>query len=177
VVAVAERHITTTLEPQLGAPFPMKDGVGIITATDGMTFTVDFNHPLAGKAIVLDLEVVSVSPALQGASIDWIDDYEAGLSMAKRDSKPVFLILHADWCDWCKKTFSKTLPDPRIIAFRERFIWVQVNSDKEQKYKKQYGQEGFPMMVLLNPDGLVLKKINGYRDAAALRDELKAVLN
>jgi FKBP-type peptidyl-prolyl cis-trans isomerase 2 len=176
-VVVANNTITTTMKPQVGAPFPLKDGVGIVSATDGLTFTVDTNHPLAGKTIVLDLEAVSVAAAAQAGTIDWIDDHDAGLARAKQEGKPVFLILHADWCSWCKKTFSETLTDPRIMALKDRFIWVRVNSDKELKYKQQYGQEGFPMMVLLNPDGSVLKKIDGYREAGALREEIRAVLN
>lgn len=177
-VIVAGDRITTTIKPQPGAPFPIKDGVGIVSATDGMTFTVDFNHPLAGKTIVLELEAVSVVPSTGPAGgVDWIDDYEAGLGRARQEGKPVFMILHADWCGWCKKSFDETIPDPRIMALKDRFVWVRVNSDKEQKYKKQYGQDGFPMMVLLNPEGTVLKKIDGYRDARALREEIRAVLN
>ena len=46
-----------------GAEFPLKDATGIITSTDGANFTVDANNPLAGKAIVIDFEVVSLSKA------------------------------------------------------------------------------------------------------------------
>jgi FKBP-type peptidyl-prolyl cis-trans isomerase 2 len=175
-VAVADDQVVTTLKPRVGAPFPLKEGFGIVSATDGTTFTIDLNNPLAGKTLVLDLEVLKVTPAPTG-SIDWIDDHDKGLEQARQTGRPVFLILHADWCGWCKKTFSETIPDPRITALKEHFVWVKVNSDKEQKYKQHYGQEGFPMMVLLNPDGSVLKKIDGYRDAAALREEIRAVLN
>lgn len=176
-VAVVGDKITTTLKARVGAPFQVKDAVGLITSTDGTTFTVDLNHPLAGKTIVMDVETVAITQVAQGAAIDWIDDHDAGLARAKQESKPVFLILHADWCGWCKKTFSETIPDPRIMALKDRFVWVRVNSDKDQKYKQLYGQEGFPMMVLLNADGSVLKKIDGYRDAKALSEEIKAVLN
>ena len=176
-VATNNNWITTTLKPQVGAPFPLKEGLGVITSTDGVTITVDSNHPLAGKTIVLELEALSVAVASQSTSIDWIDDHDAGLARAKQEGKPVFLILHADWCSWCKKTFSETFPDPRIAAYNDRFVWVRVNSDKEQKYKKLYGQDGFPMMVLLAADGSVLKKIDGYRDARSLQEEIKAVLN
>ncbi len=177
-VSIVGDKITTTLKPQVGATFPLKEGFGVISATDGKTFTVDSNHPLAGKTIVLDLEVVSVAPvAVQAGAIDWIDDHASGLSRAKTEAKPVFLMLYADWCSWCNKTFAETMPDPRIMALKDRFVWVRVDSDKEQQYKKQYGQEGYPMMVLLNPEGTVLKKIDGYRDARALSEEIKAVLN
>ncbi|HCE67623.1 MAG: hypothetical protein A2X82_01515 [Geobacteraceae bacterium GWC2_55_20] len=176
-VAVAGDRITTTLKPELGAPFPLKDGFGIVSVTDGVTFTVDTNHPLAGKTIVLDVELVSVASPATPAAISWIDNHDAGLARAKQDNKPVFLLLEAEWCGWCKKTVTETIPDPRIMALKDRFIWVRIDSDKEQQYQKQYGQDGFPMMVLMNPDGSVLKKINGYREARALSEEIKAVLN
>lgn len=177
-VAVSGGSITSNLSPQLGAAFPLKDGFGVISAFDTDSFTIDLNHPLAGKTLTIDLEAVAVTPApATGVEISWIDNHDTGLERGRQDGKPVFMILHADWCSWCKKTFSETLPDPRIAALRDRFVWVRVNSDKEQKYKQLYGQEGFPMMVLLNPDGSIARKIDGYRDARALRDELKAVLH
>jgi FKBP-type peptidyl-prolyl cis-trans isomerase 2 len=177
-VAVSGGKITSTLSPQVGAAFPLKEGFGVVTAMDAESFTIDLNHPLAGKNLTIDIEAVSVTPAsTTDTGVPWIDNHDAGLARAKQDGKPVFLILHADWCSWCKKTFTETIPDPRIAALKDQFVWVRVNSDKEQNYKQLYGQEGFPMMVLLKADGTVLKKIDGYRDARALREEIKAVLH
>jgi len=62
-VSVKGDQVTTTLVPTIGAEFPLQDQTGIITATDGVNFTVDANHPLAGKDIVIDFEVVSLSKA------------------------------------------------------------------------------------------------------------------
>jgi FKBP-type peptidyl-prolyl cis-trans isomerase 2 len=174
LITVDKDQITTTLKPIIGATFPLKEGTGIIASTDGKTFTVDNNNPLAGKNIVIDLEVVSLTKAAV-KPIDWIENQEKGLAKAKQEGKPVFLILYADWCGWCKKTFTETLPDPRIGKLMDKFVWMKLNSDKEKKYKEQYGQNGFPMMVILKPDGTVLKKIDGYRDARGLKTELEAV--
>ena len=59
---------------------------------------------------------------------------------------------------------------------KDKFVWMRLNSDKEKKYKQEFGQDGFPMMVILRPDGTVMKKIDGYRNAAALKAELDGVL-
>ena len=178
-VSVGPDAITLKLAPRVGAPFTNEGGQGVITAADGERFTVDYNHPLAGKTLMLGLEALSLTKAsaLQTAPVTWIENHDAGLAEAKKEGKPVFLILYADWCKWCKKTFSETLPDPRIGRLRDRFVWMKLNSDKEQKYKQMFGQNSFPMMVLLGPDGKVLKKIEGYRDAAQLQEELKGILN
>lgn len=177
-VAVGADGVTLTLAPKLGATITTGDRQGVITATDGETFTVDSNNPLAGKSILLDLEVVKVTSAaaLNTKPIEWIDEHDAGLARARKEGKPVFLLLYADWCGWCKKTMTDTIPDPRISGLKDKFVWVKVNSDKEKKYKEQYGQNGFPMIVLLKPDGTVLKKIDGYRDARGLKAEMEGVL-
>jgi FKBP-type peptidyl-prolyl cis-trans isomerase 2 len=174
-VRLAGDQVTTILKPLIGAQFPIKEGMGIISASDGKTFTVDTNHPLAGKTIVLDLGVIKVTraTALQTRPVDWIEGYEKGLAKAKEEGKPAVLVLYADWCGFCKRLFAETMSDPRIERIRDKFVWLKVNSDKETKYKEQYGQNGFPMIVLLKPDGTVLKKIDGYRDANALKTELE----
>jgi FKBP-type peptidyl-prolyl cis-trans isomerase 2 len=176
-LSVGKEDVTMTLTPKQGGPFNTGEKQGIITGSDKENFTVDFNNPLAGKSIVLDLEVLSVTRAadLKPVSIDWIENQDAGLAKAKKEGKPLFLLLYADWCHWCQKTRDETLTDPRIGNLKDKFVWMKLNSDKEQKYKREYGQNGFPMMVVLRPDGTVLKKIDGYRNASDLKAELDGV--
>jgi len=178
-VTVGKDAITIKVAPKLGAPFDTGERKGVISAIAADSFTVDFNHPLAGKTIVLDLEVVSLikGEKLKAAPVSWIEEHDAGLALAKKEGKPVVLMLYADWCGFCKKLFSETMLDPRIGILKENFVWVKVNSDKEHKYGNLYGQNGFPLIVLLNPDGTVAEKIDGYRDGPALSRALKAFLN
>jgi FKBP-type peptidyl-prolyl cis-trans isomerase 2 len=177
-LSVGSDGVTVKLDPRMQGAFDTGDQQGVITGIDGEKFTVDYNHPLAGKTILLDLEVVALTKAasIQTKPIEWIEDQAAGLEKAKKDGKPVFLLLYADWCGWCKKTLNETLPDPRIGTLREKFVWMKLNSDKEKKYYEQYGQKGYPLMVVLKPDGTVLKRIDGYKDAKALKAELESSL-
>jgi len=166
------------LVPTVGAPFEFRGSRGIITAAGADDFTVDFNHPLADKSVVIELEVVSLTrgETLSAVSVPWLENHGQGIEMAKREEKPAVLVLYADWCHWCKKLFSETAGDPRIKAVADRFVWIRVNSDKEKAYKEQYGQDGYPMIVLLDRQGKVTRKLDGFRDAAALREELNTLL-
>ncbi len=38
---------------------------GVVVDLDDATVTVDFNHPLAGKAIQFEVEIIAVSPAVK----------------------------------------------------------------------------------------------------------------
>jgi thioredoxin-related protein len=176
-IGVAGEEVKITLTPRIGAPFAMQDREGRIVSTDGRSFTVDFNAPLAGRSAVVDVEVVSLvkASALKGKEIAWIEDHDQGLEAAKSQGKPVVLVLYADWCSYCKKLFDETLVDPRIKAVGDSHVWVRVNSDKEKRIHQLYEQNGFPLIVLINGRGEPVKKIDGYRDAGTLRRELAAL--
>ena len=47
-VKVDEQNISMVLTPRIGSNFPVGGQQGKIVATDGTTFTVDSNNPLAG---------------------------------------------------------------------------------------------------------------------------------
>jgi FKBP-type peptidyl-prolyl cis-trans isomerase 2 len=178
VVKMSDKGITTTLTPVIGSSFPLQGGSGIITSSDGKTFTVDQNHPLAGKTVVIDLTLNAVTQAvdLPVGDLPWQEEHDAGLAAARKSGRPAVMVLHADWCSYCKKLFSETMPDPRISSLRDQFTWIKVNSDKLSEYKKRYGQEGFPMIVLFRADGTLARTLDGYQDAAVLRAALQDVL-
>jgi FKBP-type peptidyl-prolyl cis-trans isomerase 2 len=174
-VKVDQQNISMTLIPRLGSNFPMEGGQqGRIVATDGTSFTVDSNNPLAGMPITVDLEIASVTKAAQLGSlqIKWVEDYDKGVALAREEQKPAVLVLYADWCGFCKRLFGETLQDPRVKTFNDRFVWIKVNSDADAKFKEQFAQKSFPLIVILNREGQPLDRMDGFKDALALRDEL-----
>jgi FKBP-type peptidyl-prolyl cis-trans isomerase 2 len=176
-IKVKDSEIVLTIEAKTGATFEVDNRPGRIVQTDGQTFTVDFNHPLAGKAVTLDMEVVGLTKASAfKKELPWLEDHDLGMARAKSDRKRMFLLLYAGWCGWSKKMMNESLQDPRIKVMQDQFVWVKVDSDKEQAVKEAYQQSGYPLLVVLDEKGDVLKKIDGYRDAAALKKELEEVL-
>lgn len=58
----------------------------------------------------------------------------------------------------------------------DRFVRVKVNSDLDRKIYGKYGQNGFPLIVLLSPDGDIVGRIDGFRDGPTLYGELSSLL-
>ena len=174
---VSGSKIEIFLTPKMGAAFDLDNRHGRVVAVDYSQFTVDFNDPLAGEKMVLDLELQSLTKAdqLAGMEIHWIEDYDQGLEQAKRENKPAVLLLYADWCHFCKKMQSETLTDPRIKMMSDDFVWIKVNSDKNREYKEMYEQNGFPLTVVIDGSGEVLNSINGFRPASEFINELEKV--
>jgi FKBP-type peptidyl-prolyl cis-trans isomerase 2 len=177
-VRVREADIAVTVTPRIGAPFKTMEGEGKIAATDGKTFTVDFNPGTAGKPVVLEIELLSLTrkSVIESMKIPWMEEHDQGLAEAKQAGRPVVMVLYADWCNWCKKLFNESFQDPGIRMLRDRMVWIKVNSDKNKEFKKQYKQEGFPLIVFMEPDGRVAAKIDGYVDAQTLRQSLEKLI-
>jgi FKBP-type peptidyl-prolyl cis-trans isomerase 2 len=174
-VKVDQENISVVLTPRLGSDFPMGGGrQGKIVATDGVNFTVDSNGPLAGMPITVELAIASVTKAseLDSLQIHWVEDHDKGIAQAGKEGKPAVLVLYADWCNFSKRLFGETFQDPRVRVLKDRFVWVKVNSDSQQKYKEKYAQNGFPLIVILNSEGSPLARLEGFRDAAGLHNEL-----
>ena len=175
---VDEKELTLSLTPRMGAEFQIHGRSGRIVSVEGGYFTVDFNHPLAGKAIVLEVEAVSLTKAgsLVKEAPAWLESHDQGLAEAKKLERPAVLVLYADWCSFCKRLFAETMEDPRVKNLRDSLVWVKVNSDRETAIKQRYAQEGYPLIVLLRPDGSVAERIDGFRDGAAFSRLLKDFL-
>ena len=175
---VKDDAIVVRLDPTLGGGYPWgKRRVGYITGWDDDNLTVEINHPLAGKSLRVDYEIVSVEKAatIGDAELPWIDDYDLGLKTAREQNKPVVLVLHAAWCGWCKRLLAETMTDKRIKSLRDAFVWMKIDSDVNKKYREIYEQDGFPMIVFLNPDGTVNRKNSGYLPPDRLYTILKSL--
>ncbi len=64
------RRGLSTLASRIGAImlFTAMDGSemhGVIREVNGDSITVDFNHPLAGRTVHFDIEVLEIDPALE----------------------------------------------------------------------------------------------------------------
>jgi thioredoxin-related protein len=105
----------------------------------------------------------------------WQTDYSAALEQAGRENKMVLLdFTGSDWCGWCIKLKKDTFSRPEFQKFAEGSL-VLVELDfprkKEQsaELKKQnqelaekFGIEGFPTLVLLDPQGKEAARNVGY---------------
>ena len=178
-ITVKDGVITISLAAKKGAPFSAGKKTGKIIEADEKSFSVDFNHPYAGKKMILDLEVLSIAKASEFAGLElaWIEDHDQGFDIAFKEKKNKVIMLYADWCQWCEKMFSETFEDPRIKMLADQFVWIKANSDEDQSLKEFYRQEGFPMIVLSDYHGKILKKMDGFKSADNLLPELEKILN
>lgn len=99
---------------------------------------------------------------LMGADINWNTNFAEAQAKAKKESKPMLVIITTEQCRWCRKLEATTLEDPAIIQqINTRFSPVHVTRDKSV-YPKNLTAKMVPMSYFLDPEGKVLYSMPGY---------------
>ncbi len=170
-------YIVIELAPNKDALFIIDGSEGRITNVDEHSFTVDMNHPLAGKTLKVDLEILSLIKTVDvSESIDWLEDHDKALSLAKKSEKAAVLVLYSDSCWWCEKLMDETLTDPRIKILNNQFVWIKVNTGKQTNIYDRYNQVGYPLIVILDKSGREIDRIEGFVPAYRLRREFDTLI-
>jgi len=118
------------------------------------------------------LAAALIGPAFAGG---WSDDYKASLATAAKEHKNVLLdFTGSDWCGWCIRLKHETFDQPAFKEYADKnLILVEVDfpQGKSQSHEvkkqndalqQQYQVQGFPTLVLLSPEGKVIKQQSGY---------------
>ncbi|RVU24785.1 thioredoxin family protein [Sandaracinomonas limnophila] len=128
------------------------------------------------KAFIL---VLFVSFQVLGGGEGWGNDFAEAQKTAKAENKLILLNFSgSDWCGPCiqlkKEVFEsetfKTFAGPKLVLVRADFPRLKKNQlEKSQQAKndlmaEKYNQDGkFPLTVLINADGKVLHKWEGFQ--------------
>lgn len=113
-----------------------------------------------------------ISPAFAGG---WSEDYKASLATAAKEHKNVLLdFTGSDWCGWCIKLQKETFNQPAFKDYADKnlvLVTIDFPQGKSQSpeikkqndaLQQQYQVQGFPTLVLLDPQGKVIKQQSGY---------------
>ena len=113
-----------------------------------------------------------ISPAFAGG---WSDDYKASLATAAKENKKVLLdFTGSDWCGWCIKLKKETFDQPAFKDYADKnLVLVEVDfpqtksqspevKKQNESLQHQYDIQGFPTLVILDPQGKVIKQQSGY---------------
>lgn len=86
-------------------------------------------------------------PSFACAAINWNDQavkwygYDDGVAAAKRENKPILLVVYADWCGVCKR-YSTMFADPAVVGNSRNVVLIRLNQDTDGKYLSKYSLDG-----------------------------------
>lgn len=72
-------------------------------------------------------------------AIEW-HEWKDALGLASRSSKPIMLVVYADWCPHCR-ALGPVFADPEIESLSKRFVMVRQNHDDSPPWLEPYNQK------------------------------------
>ncbi len=138
-----------------------------------------FSVPIRVAGILLcALAFVAILPTLPSMAkaaeggVAWESSLEAGLAAAKAQGKPALVDMRADWCVACVELEKKTWPDAAVQKWLGTVVPVRLdmtkNTDADQAVMQKYGVRGLPTVLLISPEGEVLKGFVGFKSPEAV---------
>lgn len=113
--------------------------------------------------IIIFMSIVSCNNA--NAEIKWEKDLASAMKKAKEKNLPIMIDVYTDWCTWCKELDKNTYSHKEVIDTAKKMVSVKLNpetSAEGAEIAKKYGVQGFPTILFINADGLVLENVGGY---------------
>ena len=110
--------------------------------------------------------------------IDWIEDYQSGLELARKKNKPVLLIFYKQFTPMSTSAFNDTYINPDVKDFVEQnFVPILIDVDKHLELAEQYDISYYPTHYVKRPDSDELFGPRlGYDPPALFVKELKRLL-
>ena len=89
---------------------------------------------------------------------------DEALVRARAEKKLVFVDVYADWCTWCTKMDEDVFIDSRVQGALLDFVPIKVDADKGggRSVANRYRVEGLPAYLVLDGEGAVVGRFDGY---------------
>lgn len=127
------------------------------------------------------LALLLSSPLWGGTDkLTWRTDFDKALIEAQETSKPIFVDVYADWCEWCHMLDKEVYADPAFIKYMNGFIPVKLNAEDNKggtRIAGKYNVDGFPTLLVTDSHGVLTNRIGGYVDTKELIHDLSSVQN
>jgi len=126
-----------------------------------------------------DTLAVDREAARSGKEVDFSQNYEDSLKLAKEQDKLLFIDFETTWCGPCRTMdLYVYTADVTVEAFKN-ILAVKIDGDEHRELVKKYDVKAYPTMIILSPKGKIIAKKVGYlsvKDIVAFIKEAKTTL-
>ena len=94
--------------------------------------------------------------------VNFLEHDTKAFELAKKENKPVFILISAVWCFWCTVFDEKALASEEVYSYlNKNYINVFIDADISRDLYFKYEATALPYIVFLKPDGSMLHKYGG----------------
>ena len=107
--------------------------------------------------------------------------YKTALEKAKKESKPLFVMLYADWCPHCNQMKKEVFSDAGVMNFLKKnyvCIWKNIEKDEGIALKDKFNTKSLPTFLFIDPNNeTLLYALKGESKKAEFLTEANYALN
>jgi thiol:disulfide interchange protein len=97
------------------------------------------------------------------SAVAWRTDFDGALAEARSSNKHVLVDFSADWCPPCLAMKHDVWPHPAVAgAVNASYVPVFVDADRDTVLAARYQVSAIPTVLLLDADGRVVRRNDGY---------------
>ena len=90
--------------------------------------------------------------SLSLAEINWQPNYTTAKAIAQKSGKPMLVILVSHTCRWCRKLENRTLQNPKVVDYINRFFVPVIAYRGEGNFPGFIHSSMIPTTFFLTPD-------------------------
>lgn len=97
--------------------------------------------------------------------------WKAALAEAKRQNKPLFVDVYANWCPPCRRMAREAFPDARVgEKYNNRFINYRIDAEVGEgvDLTRSYAVTSYPTLLYVAPNGELMQRSVGYGGTTSL---------
>jgi len=106
--------------------------------------------------------------ARSGRTVAFLSDYAEAKELAKANQKLLFLDFETEWCGPCHVMDEWVYTADVVVDASADFVAVKIDGDESPDLKELFEVEGYPTILIVNPDGEVLERRAGYMSVAEM---------
>ncbi|WP_456315402.1 thioredoxin family protein [Pseudomonas shirazensis] len=106
--------------------------------------------------------------------------YKTAVETAKKEGKPLFIMLYADWCPHCNLMKKEVFSNASVMDFlKKNYICVWKNIEKEEgiALKNKFNTKSLPTFLFLDSNETLLYALKGEMKTPEFMTEAKNALN
>ncbi|WP_163407229.1 thioredoxin family protein [Flavobacterium ajazii] len=106
--------------------------------------------------------------------------YKIALENAKKENKPIFVMLYADWCPHCNQMKKEVFSDSNVMNFLNKnyiCIWKNIEKEEGSALKNKFSTKSLPAFLFLNSNETLLYALKGEMKTPEFLAEANYALN
>jgi len=103
-----------------------------------------------------------------GREVAFGHDFAAAEQQARDQGKRLFIDFETTWCGPCKTMDEWVYTADAVVDAAAEGIAVKVDGDDHPDLVDRFAVTGYPTMILVAPDGTVMRQASGYQNVEAM---------